>query len=127
MAEVVREGSEQRKQAERELADASTTVEELEGALSTANDEIARLRADLASRTEEVQAQAVHLGKVEQELVDERRRAAALEVELEAATGSALDLATLQGRLAAATEQNELLLTRLEGKHGPGVERDSAT
>jgi chromosome segregation ATPase len=66
--EVVRSAGEQRAQAERELADASQTVEDLETMLDDATVQVAALEAKLAELQTSHQAQAVELAQVRERL-----------------------------------------------------------
>jgi len=66
--EVVRSAGEQRAQAERELADASQTVEDLETMLDDATVQVVALEAKLAELQTSHQAQAVELAQVRERL-----------------------------------------------------------
>ena len=66
--EVVRSAGEQRAQAERELADASQTVEDLETMLDEATVQVAVLEAKLAELQTSHQAQTVELAQVRERL-----------------------------------------------------------
>ena len=66
--EVVRSAGEQRAQAERELADASQTVEDLETMLDEATVQVAVLEAKLAELQTSHQGQAVELAQVRERL-----------------------------------------------------------
>ncbi len=79
VAEVVRAAGEQREQAERELADATQTVDEVEQQLDAANERIEALDQQLTNEKAARQAHAVELAQV-------RERLAAVE---EAATKAA--------------------------------------
>ena len=68
VAEVVRAAGEQREQAERELADASQTVDDLELQLDQGNERIAQLEQRLAAAQASAQAQAVELAQVRERL-----------------------------------------------------------
>lgn len=67
--EVVRAAGEQREQAERELADASQTVDDLEQQLDSANQEKESLTGQLAQVQSEKQSLAVELAQVRERLV----------------------------------------------------------
>ena len=67
VSEVVRAAGEQREQAERELVDAATTVDELESAMEVAQAEIASRDARIAKLSSDLQAQAVELASVQSE------------------------------------------------------------
>ena len=66
--EVVRSAGEQRAQAERELADASQTVEDLESMVDEAAVQVSALEAKLADLQTAHQAQAVELAQVRERL-----------------------------------------------------------
>ena len=66
--EVVRSAGEQREQAERELADASQTVEDLESMVDEATVQVTALEAKLAELQASHQAQAVELAQVRERL-----------------------------------------------------------
>jgi len=68
VAEIVRTAGEQRAQAERELADASMTVDELEAKLDAATNEIQELREKVAEATRTSQAQAVELAQLKERM-----------------------------------------------------------
>jgi colicin import membrane protein len=67
VSEVVRAAGEQREQAERELVDAATTVDELESAIDVAQAEIASRDERVAKLSTDLQAQAVKLASVQSE------------------------------------------------------------
>ena len=67
VSEVVRAAGEQREQAERELVDAATTVDELESAMEVAQAEIASRDTRIAKLSSDLQAQAVELASVQSE------------------------------------------------------------
>ena len=79
VAEVVRAAGEQREQAERELADAAATVEDLETKLDTTEEHARELNAKLAQVQAEHQAQAVELAQVRERLaqIEQAHRQAA--------------------------------------------------
>ena len=66
--EVVRSAGEQRAQAERELADASQTVDDLEAMIDQATNQVTALEAKLADLQTGYQAQAVELAQVRERL-----------------------------------------------------------
>ena len=92
--EVVRSAGEQRTQAERELADAAETVDDLENQLDAANASVAWQEKRLADTQAANQAQAVELAQVRERLT------AAEQTSKAAAQQHAAELA----RLAAAAE-----------------------
>ena len=69
VAEVIRTAGEQREQAERELADASQTVEDLEAALDASRGEVEALTTKLNHSQAHSQAQAVELAQLRERLV----------------------------------------------------------
>ena len=66
--EVVRSAGEQRAQAERELADASQTIEDLEGMVDVSAAQVSLLEGKLAELQTNYQAQAVELAQVRERL-----------------------------------------------------------
>lgn len=68
VAEVIRTAGEQRAQAERELADAAQTVDDLETKLDEVNSEVETLEKQLADLRAGHQAQAVELAQVRERL-----------------------------------------------------------
>lgn len=113
VGEVVRAAGEQRAQAERELADASIAVDELENDLEVARKEIATLKGSLAELQANHQAQAVELAKLGQEITGERQRSERLSEELAGLRQGAFDVARLEGERNAFAEHNQKLLDRL--------------
>lgn len=96
VAEVVRAAGEQREQAERELADASQTVEDLEAQLDAVKEEQRATQERLAETLVANQAQAVELAQV-------RERLAAVEQSARmAAEQHAAELARLNAGIEAA-------------------------
>ena len=75
VAEVIRTAGEQREQAERELADASQTVEDLETKLDEAKAEGDELEKRLADTQTAHQAQAVELAQVRERLASTEQSA----------------------------------------------------
>lgn len=69
VSEVVRSAGEQRAQAERELADASMTVDDLETKLDAATDEAKALSEKLDEVTQTAQQQAVELAQLKERLL----------------------------------------------------------
>ena len=68
VAEVLRTAGEQREQAERELADAATTVDDLEATLDETKAEVETLTSKLAEAQAHAQAQAVELAQLRERL-----------------------------------------------------------
>ena len=68
VAEVIRTTGEQREQAERELADAAATVEELEGKLDSAEQRAVELEGGLAELQGKNQEQAIELATLRERL-----------------------------------------------------------
>jgi len=92
--EVVRSAGEQRTQAERELADAAATVDDLEAKLDEAAEQTETLQGKVASLQEINQAQAVELARVNAAVEAERER-------------HKQEVDQLRGELAAQKEVNQ--------------------
>lgn len=117
VAEVVRSAGEQRDQAERELADASQTVEDLEAAIDAAKAATEALEARLGEAQSKLQAQAIELAKLAEKLTGAEQTQEALaraehdRDEARASAGKAREeAAALRGRLEAVETQNAELL-----------------
>lgn len=112
VGEVIRTAGEQREQAERELADASQTVEDLENALDKSTGQVSELENNLAQQVAAKQALAVELAQV-------RERGAAFE---EAAKTVCDDLARAKAELAkqekATVEANQAAAVATEKANG---------
>ena len=114
VAEVIRTAGEQREQAERELADASQTVDDLESKLDDAQGAAAALEKRLADMQAAQQAQAVELAQVRERLALTEQAAKSAEVQhaqaLKTATEQhAAELAELkQAAQAAAVERDQV-------------------
>ena len=93
VSEVVRAAGEQREQAERELADASQTVDELEQQLDSAQDACNELKQQLAKVQGEKQEQAVELAQVRERLASVEKAARV------SADNAAAEVKMLQGQL----------------------------
>lgn len=76
VAEVVRSAGDQREQAERELADAAATVEELDTALDQARGERDALEQAVAAAQQRGQAQAIEIAQLNERLVAQARQLA---------------------------------------------------
>jgi chromosome segregation ATPase len=94
--EVVRSAGGQRTQAERELADAAATVDDLEAKLDEAAEQTETLQGKVASLQEINQAQAVELARVNAAVEAERER-------------HKQEVDQLRGELAAQKEVNQAL------------------
>lgn len=94
VAEVVRAAGEQREQAERELADASQTVEDLERQLDEAQERNEQQQQQLASNAQTLQGLKVDMAQLQERL------AAAEKAAQEAAADAAKREADLKGQLA---------------------------
>lgn len=81
VAEVIRTAGEQREQAERELADASQTVEDLEAALDVSRVEAEALTTKLNDSQAHSQAQAVELAQLRERLAAAEQGAKAAAVQ----------------------------------------------
>jgi len=95
--EVVRSAGEQRTQAERELADAAATVDDLEAKLDEATEQTETLQGKLLTLQESSQAQAVELARVTATVDSERQR-------------QKQEADQLRGDLAAQKEVNQALI-----------------
>jgi colicin import membrane protein len=115
VAEVVRAAGEQREQAERELADAAVTVEDLETKLDTSEEQARELGAKLAQVQGEHQAQAVELAQVRERLVQieqasrlfAEQSAAMLERVSQERDQARADLDQVRGQLASVKARAE--------------------
>jgi len=113
--EVVRSAGEQRAQAERELADASQTVEDLESMVDEAAGQVTTLETKLAELQAAHQAQAVELarmaGTIEAERTRHHQEAEQLRAELleqkKVSLGVASERDQVRGDLAAITAKAE--------------------
>jgi chromosome segregation ATPase len=105
--EVVRSAGEQRTQAERELADASQTVEDLEAMVDEATVQVTGLEAKLADLQTSHQAQAVELAQVRERLVVTEQAAKVV------AEQHAGELVRMTATMDAAEEQHAAELARM--------------
>ncbi|WP_439333443.1 DNA-binding protein [Xanthomonas cissicola] len=107
-AEVIRTAGEQREQSERELADASQTVEDLESKLDETKAEAEVLQSKLVDVQAAHQAQAVELAKVRERLAlaEQTAKAAAQEhaAELAERDQARADLATVKAKAEVAEQ-----------------------
>jgi len=108
VAELVRTTSEQRQQAERELADASDTVNDLEKQLDEKETEIELLTKRLDTANHLSQAQSVEIAQLKERLIAAETNAKK-EVEL-----AANQLAKLTNEKQTVIEQQEIMLRELE-------------
>ena len=102
VSEVVRSAGEQRTQAERELADASMTVDDLEAKLDSESEETNSLRSKLAEISAFSQQQAVELAQLKERLLA-----------AEAAAKQAQDRYEIEHAQASQSRDNA---SRLEGQ-----------
>jgi len=104
VAEVVRSAGEQREQAERELADAAVTVDDLETRLDAAGAEGAQLQKEVVELAASNQTQAVELAQLRERLASVEQQAQ-VAGEQHAATAADLrgQLDDLQGRFDGLT------------------------
>lgn len=125
--EVVRSAGEQRAQAERELADASQTVEDLESKLDAATDQAQGLESKLADVQAINQAQAVELAQLRERLAVTEQTAKAVGDQLRAelahqeqarkeASAAREDAAKLRGQVEALQTQTADLMRALAAK-----------
>lgn len=105
--EVVRSAGEQREQAERELADASQTVEDLEAMVDEATVQVTGLEAKLADLQTSHQAQAVELAQVRERLAVTEQAAKVV------AEQHAGELVRMTATMDAAEEQHAAELARM--------------
>lgn len=107
VAEVIRTAGEQREQAERELADAAQTVEDLEGQLDKSREEIDDLEVRLGNAQSLAQEHAVELAQLRERLTS-MEKAAASAADQHAAEISRLSAAREEDRSRAQREIDEL-------------------
>ena len=117
VCEVVRSAGEQRAQAERELADASTTVDDLEAKLEAAAGEVQSLTAKLTQATQISQQQVVELAQLKERLTAAdavvRNSEARYEAEHDRANEARDKASRFKGQVEA--------LERLLAKQGPSL------
>ncbi len=124
--EAIRTAGIQRQQADQELADASTTVEDLEQQLDVANKSVADLQLQLSHILAEKQTQAVELAQrqarveaVETTVNEVSAELLKMQKQLEQARKAELEAreraAKLEGQHEAINAQNIALLERLPG------------
>jgi len=105
VAEVVRAAGEQREQAERELADASQTVDDLETALDQARAETGTLEQRLVESQQHGQAQAVELAQLRERIDSLQKSAqAANEAHVRERANAAAETKKLRAELDAARD-----------------------
>jgi len=125
VAEVVRAAGEQREQAERELADAAQTVEDLEHQLDGVKGELAATQAHLTEGLAQRQSQAVELAQLRERLsaTEQAARMASeqhtaelkqLRDELAKAQARGEEAARMRGELDTLRAQNDALLAALK-------------
>jgi chromosome segregation ATPase len=119
VSEVVRSAGEQRAQAERELADASTTVDDLEAKLEAAEGEVQSLTANLTHCAEVSQQQAVELAQLKERLTAADTTAKNSEARYQAEHTRANGARDKASRLEGQVETLEKLLA----KQGPALPR----
>lgn len=115
VSEVVRAAGEQREQAERELVDAATTVDELESAIDVAQADITSRDERIARLTTDIQGQAVTLASVQSEARHLHAELAETKADLEAekrqrvedAERRQVEIDQLRGELAATRAKAE--------------------
>jgi chromosome segregation ATPase len=117
VSEVVRSAGEQRAQAERELADASTTVDDLEAKLGAAAEEVQSLTAKLTHCAEVSQQQAVELAQLKERLTAADTTAKNSEARYEAEHTRANEARDKASRFEGQVEA----LERLLAKQGPAL------
>jgi len=112
VSEVVRSAGEQRAQAERELADASTTVDDLEAKLEAAEGEVQSLTANLTHCAEVSQQQAVELAQLKERLTAADTTAKNSEARYQAEHTRANGAQNKASRLEGQVETLEKLLAK---------------
>jgi chromosome segregation ATPase len=122
VSEVVRSAGEQRAQAERELADASTAVDEMEAKLEAAAGKVQSLTANLAHCAEVSQQQAVELAQLKERLKAADTAAKNSEARYQAEHTRANGARDKTSRLEGQVEALEKLLAK-QGQ-GPALPRD---
>lgn len=116
VAEVLRAAGEQREQAERELADASQTVEDLEDKLDQAATAAEGLKKQLADALTVSQAQAVELAQVRERLAAAEQSAKTAAGAVESLVTAREDNARLRGQIEAIESQRAELVQALASK-----------
>lgn len=102
VAEVVRSAGDQREQAERELADAAATVEELDAALDQARSEREELELALEAAHQQNHAQAIEIAQLNERLAAQARQLAAVQEQHQVELATANERAS---RLASELDQ----------------------
>jgi DNA-binding FrmR family transcriptional regulator len=119
VSEVVRSAGEQRAQTERELADASTTVDEMEAKLEAAAGEVQSLIAKLTRATQISQQQTVELAQLKERLLAAEAIAKNSEMRELAEHTRANEARDRASRLEGQVEALEKLLTSQRGSALP--------
>lgn len=104
VAEVVRAAGDQREQAERELTDASSTVDDLENKLNEVRAESEVFEKRLAETQTISQKQAVELARIQMELAEQKKAVQSLMAERDQERA---ELATVKAQAAAAEETHQ--------------------
>jgi chromosome segregation ATPase len=105
VAEVVRSAGDQREQAERELADAASTVDELEMKLNEVRAESEEYKNKLTEAQATIQAQAVELAQLRERLILNEQSAKATNEQ------HAFELERIKGELAEQKQTNHAIAT----------------
>lgn len=113
VGELVRSLEEKRALADREMADASETVDDLESKLADANASLERRATEFESLQSTSQAQAVELSASNEKLNAALQQIERLSTDLAAAQKNTLDSAKLLGRVEELERQNAGLLAKL--------------
>jgi len=119
VAEVVRAAGEQREQAERELADATSTVDDLEKTLDATRSEVEALGGKLAESQAHGQAQAVELAQLRERLTAAEQ---AIRSDAEAFERLRTELAQARSEAQAAREDAARLRGQVEALEGQRAE-----
>jgi chromosome segregation ATPase len=117
--EVVRSAGEQRAQAERELADASQTVDDLEAKLDEATVETGALESKLAEVQATSQAQAVELAQLHERLTVKEQTAKTAEAQ------HAAELARMSAAIEAAEQAHQEQRKTAEREAQRAAEREA--
>lgn len=114
--DVLKESAIQREQADRELADASNAVDELDKQVSSLETQVAEFRQQLAASQEQARTCAIESARVHEQLASEKSRNQELAAELSEQRSKAEGAMLLQGRVDALQQQTDDLLRRLAGQ-----------
>ena len=117
VGELVRNLDAQRSQADREVADAGETVDDIEAKLAEVQSQLDARTNELAVLQQTHQAQSIELSAATEKLSSSVRQIQALSDDLAAQRQAALDTAKLQGRVEELERQNAGLMAKLSAGH----------